>query len=237
MNKQNGNMYDFVSHTSNPIKGLCPHECSYCYMHGIYARYKNLDQNMRLDEKELCASYGRNKFVFIGSSTDMYAQEVPTDWILRVYSHCLEYGENRYLFQSKNPQRFLEPDLINHPLMRNKGSIFFATTIETNREEPVVSRAQSMRERAVAMTMMRKLGFGVMITIEPIMDFDLDELLSMMKLIRPFQVNIGCNTSRSVHLPEPSRAKLIAFVENLRQLTSVKLKSNSSRILGNLELI
>jgi len=234
MNKQTGNMYDFISHTSNPIKGLCPHECSYCYMHGIYTRYKNLDSRMRLDEKELCASYGREKFIFIGSSTDMYANEVPTEWILRVYDHCLKYGENRYLFQSKNPQRFLEPAFMNHPLMQRRDSVFFASTIETNREDPVVSRAQSMGERTKAMTMMRKLGFGVMITIEPVMDFDLEELLSMMKLIQPFQVNIGCNTSRSVHLPEPSRAKLIAFVENLRRLTNVKLKSNSSRILGDL---
>ena len=234
MNKQNGNMYDFVSHTSNPIKGLCPHECSYCYMNGIYTHYKNLDRRMRLDEKELSTSYGQGKFIFIGSSTDMFANEVSTEWILKVYNHCLEYGENRYLFQSKNPQRFLEPALINHPLMQRRDSVFFATTIETNREEPVVSRAQSMRERVIAMTMMRKLGFGVMVTIEPIMDFDLDELLSMMNLIQPFQVNVGCNTSRSVHLPEPSRAKLMAFVENLRRLTSVKLKSNSSKILGDL---
>ena len=237
MNKQTGNMYDFISHTCNPIKGLCPHECSYCYMYGIYTRYKNLDSRMRLDEKELCESYGREKFIFIGSSTDMYANEVPTEWILRVYDHCLEYGKNRYLFQSKNPQRFLEPALMNHPLMQRRDSVFFATTIETNREEPVVSRAQSMGQRAIAMTIMRKLGFDVMITIEPVMDFDLEELLSMMKLIQPFQVNIGCNTSRSVHLPEPSRAKLIAFVENLRRLTNVKLKSNSSRILGDLEQV
>ena len=79
MNKQNGNMYDFVSHTSNPIKGLCPHECSYCYMNGIYTHYKNLDRRMRLDEKELSTSYGQGKFIFIGSSTDMFANEVSTE--------------------------------------------------------------------------------------------------------------------------------------------------------------
>lgn len=28
-----GNMYGFVTHTWNPIKGLCPHGCEYCYMH------------------------------------------------------------------------------------------------------------------------------------------------------------------------------------------------------------
>lgn len=32
MNKQRGNMYSWVSHTWNPVKGKCPHDCNYCYM-------------------------------------------------------------------------------------------------------------------------------------------------------------------------------------------------------------
>jgi hypothetical protein len=34
-----GNMYAFVTHTGNPIKELCPHDCSYCYMKPIYKDY------------------------------------------------------------------------------------------------------------------------------------------------------------------------------------------------------
>ena len=32
LNKQKGNMYGFVTHTWNVIKGKCPHDCEYCYM-------------------------------------------------------------------------------------------------------------------------------------------------------------------------------------------------------------
>ncbi len=236
MNKQNGNMYDFVTHTSNPIKGLCPHECIYCYMKGIYTRYKQ-DQTLRLDENELAVNYGKGKFIFLGSSTDMFAHEVPTDWIVRVYDHCCEYPENRYLMQSKNPSRFLEASLIGHPLMQNKDGVCFATTLETNRETPVVSRAQSMQERVLAMQELSNLGFHVMITMEPIIEFDLAEVLDMMQRIRPFQVNIGYNTSKTVNLPEPSRDEIIDLVNALRDHTNVKLKSNSSRILGDLSTI
>ena len=236
MNKQNGDMYAFVTHTSNPIKGLCPHECCYCYMKPIYNRFK-LDPNFRLDVKELNANLGNGNFIFLGSSTDMFANIVPTEWILKVYDHCNQYGQNKYLFQSKNPVRFLEPGLINHPLMQKKGDLFFATTLETNREQPTVSNAQSMSERMQAMGKLREAGFGVMITMEPIMDFDLNDVMAMMQYVQPFQVNIGCNTSRSVHLPEPSRDKIIELVHALRQYTSVVLKANSSRILGELEHI
>ncbi len=32
LNKSNGNMYEWITHTWNTIKGECYHDCSYCYM-------------------------------------------------------------------------------------------------------------------------------------------------------------------------------------------------------------
>lgn len=167
----------------------------------------------------------------------MFANQVPSEWIVQVYDHCNQYDQNRYLFQSKNPTRFLEAGLIGHPLMQKKDQVFFATTLETNREFPMVSNAQPMSARMQAMGKLREAGFGVMITMEPIMDFDLNDVMAMMQYVQPFQVNIGCNTSRSVHLPEPNREEIIELVHALRQYTAVVLKANSSRILGELDLI
>lgn len=235
MNKQNGNMYDFVTHTSNPIKGLCPHECDYCYMKSIFRRYHS-DETLRLDEKEFKVNYGKDKFIFLGTSTDMFANTVPTEWIIRVYDKCLQYSENWYLFQSKSPGRFLEPQLIAHPLMQLKDKIYFATTIESNRDYPI-SKAQCMTERADAMAQLQAMGFSVMVTIEPIMDFDHDSLVEMLRKIKPFQVNIGCNTNREAKLQEPTREQIVTLVQELRTFTKVELKSNSSRILGDLSKI
>ena len=62
LNKQKGNMYGFVTHTWNAIKGKCPHDCEYCYM-------KVFPQGeLRLDEKEFKTDLGRNNIVFVGSS-------------------------------------------------------------------------------------------------------------------------------------------------------------------------
>lgn len=33
-----GNMYEFVTHTWNPIKGKCSHGCTYCYMKKMCSR-------------------------------------------------------------------------------------------------------------------------------------------------------------------------------------------------------
>ena len=201
-------------------------------MLAIFRHYHH-DETLRLDECELKVNYGKNKFIFLGTSPDMFANAVPTEWILQVYDKCLQHLDNKYLFQSKNPGRFLEPQLINHPLMQLKDRICFATTIESNRDYPI-SKAQSMTERADAMAQLQAMGFPVMVTIEPIMDFDHEELVEMLRKIRPFQVNIGCNTNREVKLLEPTREQIVALVQELRTFTNVELKSNSSRILGDL---
>ena len=48
LTKSRGNMYPFVTHTWNAIKGICFHDCPYCYM-------KKFDGLLpiRFDPKEL----------------------------------------------------------------------------------------------------------------------------------------------------------------------------------------
>ncbi len=48
LNKSTGNMYAFVSHTYNPMKGECEHSCPYCFM----KRNRPLPP-LRLEPKEL----------------------------------------------------------------------------------------------------------------------------------------------------------------------------------------
>ena len=68
-----GNMYEFVSHTWNPIKGKCYHGCSYCYMDKLSPKRGEA----RLDAGELAnACLGSGNFIFVGSSIDMFAQDI-----------------------------------------------------------------------------------------------------------------------------------------------------------------
>ena len=196
-------MYLFIDGTWNPIKGLCTFLCTYCYMLGIYKRFKQ-NTTMRLDQKELQTKLGSDKFIFIGSSTDMWSYPVESSWIAQVLDRCLSYPDNKYLFQSKSPKRFL--GFLEHPLMSAlKEQLVFATTIETNRDISAFSKADSIEERVAAMTRLRELGYQVMITVEPVMQFDFAELVAMLRQIAPCQVNIGSNSNKAVKLPEPTR--------------------------------
>lgn len=228
MQNSHGNMYDFVTHTANPIKGLCPHECSYCYMKDIFKRYGH-DTTLRLDPNELKINYGSGKFIFLGTSTDMFAQPVESAWIKQVLDHCAKY-DCKYLLQTKNPARFFE--FLNHPLMQDKNKVVLATTIETNRDVSTISLAPSIDDRVNVMAQLSKQGYAVMVTMEPIMDFDHDAVINIMQTIQPFQVNIGANTSKSVRLPEPDKAKLQALIAELKTFVPVvKLKTNLDRLL------
>ncbi len=212
LNKQKGNMYGFVTHTWNVIKGKCPHDCSYCYM-------KEFPQGaLRFDEKELKTDLGEGNFIFVGSSCDMFAKDVPRLWIETIISHCNEYPNNTYLFQTKDPYNFFK---FRGLFMDNT---ILGTTIESNRDTP--SKAPHTKERKDAM---KYLSSKKMITIEPIMDFDLDILVDWIKNTRPEFVNIGAD-SKEHNLPEPSWYKVKLLIEELEKFTKVNLKYNLDRL-------
>jgi len=212
MNKQKGNMYPFVSHTWNPIRGKCPHDCSYCYM-------KQFPQKeLRLDEKCFKDDLGKDNYIFVGSSTDMWANEVPSEWIKRVLSLCNVFTKNRYLFQTKNPKRFEE-------FYNILPKVILGVTIETNRENDL-SKAPPRLARLSWISEVKKPR---MVSIEPIMDFDLNDMKRWMFAIKPEFVSIGAD-SKGHNLPEPSEEKIEALIKELNKFTEVKLKDNLKRL-------
>jgi DNA repair photolyase len=214
LNKQTGNMYPFVTHTWNPIRGKCPHDCSYCYMK-VYPQ-----PELHFADKEMQTNLGTGNFIFVGSSTDMWAKDIPVFWIAPVLIHCNSY-HNRYLFQSKNPARFnsfiFPPDTI------------LGTTIESNFDWGK-SKAPMPWERFGAMVDLKAKHFPRMVSIEPIMDFAPTVLLDWIKQIAPLFVSIGAD-SKGHNLPEPNPEKTKKLIEALRDITKVYIKDNLNRLL------
>jgi len=103
------------------------------------------------------------------------------------------------------------------------------TTIETNRDYNI-SFAPSVKERVLWLKLLSKT-FKTMVSIEPILDFDLDILVSWIKSIQPDFVSIGAD-SKGHGLPEPPRQKILKLIDELKKFTEVKVKSNLKRIIG-----
>ncbi len=212
LNKSKGNMYEFVTHTWNTVKGACGHDCSYCYM----KRWGKLNP-ARFDEKELKTDLGSGNFIFVGSSNDMFADDVPSEWIKKTLDHCKSFY-NRYLLQTKNPKRFHEFGLDNRFIL--------GTTIESNRDYPeVYNNSPSPVERASELS---KVVCDKFITIEPILDFDLDIFVELINTVKPKWVNIGADSGNN-KLPEPSKEKISLLIESLG-FYDLEIKKNMKRL-------
>ena len=225
MTKAKGNMYIDVTHTHNDIKGKCFHNCSYCYMDSIRKRYNQKEKEPYLDEKELSKNLGCGNIIFIGSSTDMWAKNIPDEWIYKVLEHVKKYPENTYLFQTKNPARYKNFDL-DIP-----DNCHLGTTIETNREYGYMGNTPSPIDRAVELGNIRSLNLNrkTFVTIEPIIKFD-DRLKVILQYARPDQINIGADSGNN-HLPEPEPEKIRELIKELEKFTEVRLKKNLKRLL------
>jgi len=183
---------------------------------------------LRINEKSMRDRLGEDRVIFVCHTIDLFADDVPNEWIERVLAHCCKYPKNRYLLQSKNPKRILN--------FANKlpDDVFIGTTIETNRTEYYESKAPPYIERAEALGELSKMGFETMVTIEPIFDFDLDELAEIVITANPKWINIGAD-SKGHDLPEPSREKVKQLIEILQSKTDVELKRNLDRILEDIK--
>ena len=220
LRKSTGNMYEFVTHTWNPIKGECPHECIYCYM-----RRWGKQKPLHLDEKELKTNLGTGNFIFVGSSTDMFAYGVEA-WMIKEVLSVMSKYDNKYLLQSKNPEAFMSF------LQYIPTETALCTTIETNRwYEVIMEHAPHPWDRVIGMSPRSIKGFERYVTIEPIMDFDLPLLIQMIQECYPKQVNIGADSGNN-NLPEPSSKKTLELIDALSEFTTVKLKKNLNRIIG-----
>lgn len=218
INKTRGNMYGFVYGTWNPIQGECEHDCLYCFMKQFPLG------KLKLNPKTLNDDLGGEfKFLFVGSSTDMFASNVPKKWIEAVLEKCNEYPDNRYLFQTKNPERFRE---FIH--LFPEGSIL-CITLESNLDYNV-SKAPKMKDRVEAFKNIH--GFEKMITIEPIIDFEEQEFLEMIKEIDPDFINVGADSKNS-KLIEPKKDKIEWLIKQIELMSDTKLipKDNLKRLL------
>jgi DNA repair photolyase len=218
VNKAKGNMYDWLTHTWSPGIG-CSHQCSYCYVR----KYREQPSEFKLDLP--FPPLGKGKMIFVGHLCDMWAKDVSRNDIAQVLEHCAHYP-NSYIFQSKNPERFETIGLLFPP------DTLLGATVETNRQGIVdkLSKAPPIMDRLDSIRRLNEWR-KCFITIEPILDFDLDIFTKLIVSVNPAWVNIGAD-SKSHNLPEPPPEKVRELAFKLTDAgVEVRNKENLLRIL------
>jgi len=188
----------------------CDFQCAYCNARKTaLTRLKNLPRyrdgfNPHLVEKELSRKFKPGDFVFISYMGDISFASRPI--IVDLCARITEQPEVNFLFCSKSPLHYWYWHIVWPE------NLYLGATIETNRDYHL-TRAPAPLYRYIAM---RALDHPKkFISIEPICDFDLDEMLQWMEEINPQIIEVGADNYHN-NLPEPPWEKVEKLLAHLK---------------------
>jgi DNA repair photolyase len=190
---------------------------------------------LRFQEKELKVDYTQDKYegktIFVEHTHDLFHPDIPTQTIYDVLIKCsasaFVNGIN-FVFQTRNTLRAYTM-LSNYDLFSPKFTFTFGTTIETNRE---VGNAPLAWKRVRGLLELKALGYRTFVTVEPILEFDLECLANLIACAKPDFVNIGAD-SKGTGLEEPSAKKVLALIDLIQGIgIEIRTKRNLDRLIG-----
>ncbi len=79
--------------------------------------------------------------IFVGSMADLFGDWVPGEWIEQVFNACKKAPKHRYLFLTKNPERYVGLDR-NGKLPRN-ANMWYGSTMTTQRANFLIDRTRN----------------------------------------------------------------------------------------------
>lgn len=171
---------EWCDSTWNPVTG-CYHECPYCYARSIATRFAGkYDKKVKKPDiveldKPVMDGFGKRmpyptafiptfhkyrlneykdktgRTVFICSMADLFGKWVPDSWIELVFEACSNAPQHKYLFLTKNPERYLE--LADTGKLLKGDNIWYGTTVPTPETEFFWGK-----------------GFNTFMSIEPILE-------------------------------------------------------------------
>ncbi|RLI84558.1 hypothetical protein DRP07_00625 [Archaeoglobales archaeon] len=218
-------MYENVK-TWNPFVG-CKHDCVYCkpsFQRQAKRRKKwcelcyNFEPHFHPERLERVPNA---KTIFACAYGDIvFARSHEIEQIFKVVG---KHKNKTFLFQSKDPECF-GLYLIEGLVPEN---VILGTTIETNYSEEYeeISQAPPPYERYEFMYELRVLyNARTFVTIEPILEFNLNVMVDWIKDIQPEFIYIGYD-NHNCKLPEPPLEKTLKLIEELEKFTEVRLKT------------
>lgn len=185
--------------------------CTYCYARNLIntrlkdtPKYKDHGFKPTIHMKEVGKKFKSNEFVFCSSLGDIsFATQIVFDHFYTVFK---DNPQTKFLLCTKNPAIYTElSDLPN---------LYFGTTLETNRDTLQFSKAPMPITRYGVMSSLKVQNKFV--SIEPIMDFDLDIFTRWILDIYPKIVEVGAD-NYGYGLPEPSSDKIKMLIKSMEQ--------------------
>ena len=225
------NMYQLSAEQWSPFAG-CRHGCSYCkpsfqaqakrHKHTCMDCYDFTPHKHPTRLKKSLKRTGFMQFIFTCSMGDVAFCD--TDYLQQIAARMSELGDRTFLLQSKNPATF---NRIDWPK-----NVVLGMTMETNRDELAKAVAPGAPVPSKRHADFIEVSHNQkMVTIEPVMDFDLDVMVELVTSIDPCMVWLGYD-SKKCGLPEPPLSKVqdLYWELGLRGIVVVLKKIRPGRI-------
>lgn len=102
---------DWCDYTINPVKGLCPMGCPYCYALRMYKRFK-WNPEIRFEPIVLSDPfcYSKPSRIFVGSTIELFGDWINPAWMEMILEFCQRETNKRhtYIFLTKQPQNLIK---------------------------------------------------------------------------------------------------------------------------------
>lgn len=101
---------EWANFTINPVKGLCPMACSYCYARRMYKRFHwnpevRYDPNVMLDTSNI----NNPSKIFVGSTMELFGDWVKPEWLKSIFDWVkTDVGIHTYIFLTKQPHNLVK---------------------------------------------------------------------------------------------------------------------------------
>ncbi len=198
----------------------CGFNCTYCNARKTaLTRLKHSPRyqdgfNPHLVESELGRKFKPGDFVFIGYMGDISFASLTV--IVDLCRRIAEQPEVNFLFCTKNPLCY------HYWRVAWPMNLHLSATIETNRDYHLSTALAPIYRYGAMRTLAHPKK---LISIEPICDFDLGEMLTWMKDISPSIIEIGADNYHN-HLPEPKWYKVQSLLNGLRNICPIVVEKN-----------
>lgn len=208
-------MFKSIDQTWNVYVG-CRFDCTYCNARkAAETRFRHIPRyrdgfTPKLIEKEFNRRFKPGQFIFVAYMGDI-AFATREEFLL-ILAKIRGFPDTYFLVQTKNPRQLYDwwADWgINLP-----PNVYLGTTIESNRDYGLTKAPPPIERFRYLTGYPHNLKF---LSIEPIMDFDLEELLTWVRLMQPRIIEVGADNYHN-NLPEPGRWKLEELLKVLPSL-------------------
>lgn len=210
------NMYKLSKKQWNPFVG-CEHGCIYCvssFQRQLKRQGKRCRNCYNFTPHEhpsrLSDSLPNTKtgeFIFTCSNGDVTFSSTP--YLKQILQKIEKENHKTFLIQSKNPKTF---ERVKFP-----SNVILGTTIETNRDDLYEGISEAPRPSQRYKDFLAIRHPLKMVTIEPVLDFDVDVIVSWIKKIDPCTVWIGYDSKKN-NLPEPELRKVKILQNDLEAI-------------------